>query len=242
MSEVAFDLDKQAGEVVVRTPGHGFARVAVPAGIRPETFRNALATVDILWREQGTFPTVSDLEERWPSIPRRTWAKLLLDDAFLDAIEKRGIRVPGDAGLTEQQNLALLALATPGDRRSEAAKLKEIGVPWSQYTAWMRDPLFSAARMRLARNAFEDAKPMLVQRVITEAESGKTDALRLALEMSGIYNPNERAARDFEALTMIMVESMIRNVPVEYREKVLADMRHAGISIEATNTQKSLEA
>jgi len=238
-SGVGFELDE--GEVVVRTPGSGFARVEVPAGIRPATFRNALATVDILWRENGEFPTVTDLEERWPQIPRRTWARLMLDDAFLDALEKRGIRVPGDAGLTEQQNLALLALATTGDRRSEAAKLKEIGIPWSQYTAWMKDPLFSAARMKLAKNAFEAAKPMLVQRVITEAESGKVDALKLGLEMAGIYSPNEKQARDFERLTMILVESIIKHTTPEVRDAILSDMRAAGAMIDVS-TPRALEA
>lgn len=227
----AFEID--AGEVVVRTPGQGFARVAVPKGFSDETFRNALATVDILWRENGCFPTLDEMSDRWPSIPRSTWAKLLVTDEFQDALERHGVSFDLEAGLSYMQNQALQVLNNPADRRTQKAKLADIGVSWATYTGWMKNPAFAAARRKMAEGLLKDSVPMLLEQVVAGAEAGKTDLIKLGLEMSGRYDPNAREAKDFRVLASVLVESVIRHTDPDTRELILKDLRDAGILLAA---------
>jgi len=230
------------GSVSVRTPGRGFSRFATPKGIDDLTFRNALATVQILYNELGRFPDIDELEERWPDIPGSTWGKILVTDEAIAALEARGIAFEPKQALSYEQQQALLLLTDPTDRRPTGAKLKQVGVPYSRYQGWMRQPLFADAMLKMSENNLRDAVPMLLNKVVTEAENGKIEAIKLGLAMSGRYDPNAQQVQDARQVVFAVVEAVARHVADPgVRAAIMADVEAAAIGF-TLNNPRALEA
>lgn len=204
----AFEV-AESGGIAVRTPGRAIKVVPVPKGISDIAFRNALATVQVLFNETGSFPTIDDCAERWPNIPRATWAKIFATEQFEKALDYHGIAFEPGLGLSYEQNMVLLSLADHSDRRNQGVKLRELGVPVSRFQSWMRDATFAAARKRLAENNLKDAEALLVDKVITRADEGDMAAIKLGLEMTGRYNPNAASVADARAVVQSIIELLI---------------------------------
>lgn len=229
-----FEIEKP-GTITVRTPGSKIQRVKTPSGIADVAFRNALATVQVLYNETGAFPTIEDCVERWPVIPRATWAKIFATEQFEKALEYHGIAFEPGLGLSYEQNMVLLALADHSDRRTIGNKLKDLGVPMSRFQSWMRDDVFSTSRKRMAENSLKDSEALLVEKVITRADEGDMSAIKLGLEMTGRYNPNAASVADARVIVQTIIELLIEELsddPEKLRRIMLGiESRAVGYSV-----------
>lgn len=219
-------LEIESGRITVRDTSGGIHPIATPAGVSDLAFRNAVAVVVTYYLNNGALPTVDQMHDSWNRIPASTYAKIVVEPEFRQALSYRGIEWDGSSGLTLEQRNVLIALSDPTDRASLGSKLKRFKVPYSTYQAWMRQPHFAEARRQQAEHNMSDAVPLFLDTVVSKADQGDLSAVKLGLEISGRYNPQQQQIQDAKAIVQALAESVVRHVKdPDVRSAILADMR-----------------
>jgi hypothetical protein len=234
--ESDFEIDE--GDIRVRDQNNIYRLVRTPPGFGVIAFRNAVATAHTLWLMNGKIPTVGEMHQHWPKIPVKTFSELVLTEEFKTALAYRGIEWSATDGLSYEQNMALLKLSDPTDRRSTGMKLRELGIPYSRYQSWMRQPQFAAARRTMSENNLRDAVPVAINKLIENMESGDQRAIEKTLEISGRYNPAQQQLEDAKVVVQRLVESVVRNVKdPAVRRVILDDVEAEAIGYAISNRQ-----
>jgi hypothetical protein len=220
--------------IAVRNADGRFQRVATPSGFTDLAFRNAVAAADGAYRANGFRPSVDDCYLFWPKIKKEVYARLFLTDEFKTALQYRGVEWGENPGLTQEQGYALLKLLDPSDRRSTATKMKELGIPFAKYEAWMKQPLFSATYAKRAEAMFEASAPMAMIAFLSEVEARNMRAIELHFAMSGRYDPAARQVEDARTVVMKFIEALIRHeTNPEIRKAIMADVALYAGSLQA---------
>lgn len=193
----------------------------------PAVFRNALAAVDVKYGRDGVVPSVEEVYESWPKIPKTTYSQIFASSEFKQALELRGISLDPNLGLTEEQNMAILVLSNP-DGRPLTTKLKQLGVPQSRYRNWMRQPLFSETLRQRSEQNLGDAIPTALNQLVANADRGDQRAIEKLLEISGRYNPSQVEAVNAKQVVLVMVEAVLRHVSSkEEKAAILSEVEGA---------------
>lgn len=218
----AFEVER--GGVSILNPDGRILRQKVPEGVNPTSFRHILASVDLIWNDSGVFPGPEQAREVWPSIPLKTWQTVFASPEFESAMEKRGVPVPSNHGLSEKQIVALQVLTNPSDTRTIASKLKDIGVAYSTYQNWMRHPLFSRMYRERAERLLSDSIPTAITGLVANLEKGDQRAIEFHLKMSGRYDPSQTELQNARTVVLALVESIQKHAPKEVREAIENDL------------------
>jgi hypothetical protein len=114
----------QLGDGTVRVRDHegSINPVRTPDGFTDLVFRTVIAACDTLYRLNGRFPTVDDIARIAPKVSKRTISELLTKPELDEALQYRGVTRDTDAGLSLEQQSALLshhACGHRGHRRSQ---------------------------------------------------------------------------------------------------------------------------
>jgi hypothetical protein len=238
-----FTVVAGGGQVTVRNQDGRYRPVATPQGFTDSAFRNAIAAFDSAYRLKGSLPDVDETYAFWPRIAKATYSKLFLTDEFKEALRYRGIEWDIDSGLSNEQAMALLKMTDWTDKRSTAAKLKELRIPFARWEAWLNQPLFKESyRQRMERN-FAGAESIALQALIQGADSGKIDAATKLLEITGRWNPAMTQVEDARQVVQTLVESMIRHLKdhPDILHAIQTDVSLSAATLSAMR-QKSLEA
>lgn len=227
------------GGLMVSSPAGEFKRVETPKGYTDAMFWSAVAAFDTAFRMVGALPTVDDVFKVYPRVPKKTLSALFLTEEFKEAITYRGIDWDIDKGLSIQQNMVLLKLSDPLDKKSLATKLKEMGVPMPTFQNWLRNPLFKEVYEQNSVRAYQDALPAIRNRVINEAESGERWAAELVFAKTGEWNPAANQIENAAQVVQALVEAIIKHVgDADTRKAIMADVAlHAG-SLQAMSVPK----
>lgn len=245
-------MNQLDNEMVVRAPGGlmvanpkgEFKRVETPKGYTDAMFWSGVAAFDTAFRIKGALPTVDEVFKVYPRVPKKSLSSLFLTEEFKEAINYRGIDWDIDMGLSMEQNMVLLKLSDPFDKRGLAAKLKEMGVPMPTFQNWLRNPLFKEVYEQNSVRAYQDALPAIRNRVINEAESGERWATELVFAKTGEWNPAANQIENAAQVVQALVEAIIKHVAdPDTRKAIMADVAlHAG-SLQAMSVpKKALES
>jgi hypothetical protein len=210
-------------EVGVLNPDGRVQRQRVPEGVSPATFRNVLSAVDVYWNSEGRMPTPHEARKVWPNLSLKTYQAVFSTPEFREGLERRGITMDAAQGLTELQMAALTLLSNPTDVRTTSAKLKDLGVPPTQYRAWMRNPLFATKLRERSEHNLGDAIPTAINRLIGNVESGDPRSIEFLLKMSGRYDPAAVEVENARVVVLTLVEAILSEVKdPDVRERILA--------------------
>lgn len=234
----AFEVE--GSEVVVLNPDGRVARQKVPEDINPMNFRHVLAAVDVYWNDKGQMPTPSQARTLWPTIPLKLFQTVFATPEFREALERRGISANGDLGLTDKQATALSLLTNPGDARSTTAKLKDIGVSYSTFQNWMRQPLFSRMYRERTERTLEDIVPAAIMALSTNIEAGNQRAIEFGLKMSGRYDPDAIEVQNARTIVLTLVEAIEKHAPKEVREAILGELDGIMRATRVTHAMKEI--
>lgn len=228
------DIEQVEGGIVVRTVKDGFERIVTPVGFTDEAFRNAVAATYTAYMQLGKLPDVDDVYKLWSKIPKKTYSALFLTEEFKKALAYRGVDFDPDAGITMEQSMALIKMLDPNDRRSAAAKLKELNIPPARWQAWMKQPLFAAHYRQRGEDILAEAiTPTLVG--IASAAPSDLNAAKLLLEITGRWNPNAQAVQDARLVVTTIIEAVVELVgDAETRAAILDRVRGAMVSYDMT--------
>lgn len=197
----------------------------IPEGVDKKTFRDALATVDILYRRDGVFPTVDESHHFWDKIQKKTFSKIYAMPEFKAALSLRGIEMEPTNGLTPEQSMAILALANWSDRASTETKLKRLGVSMQRYHAWMRQPLFAQTLAHRAEQNLGDSVQIALNRLVEKADAGDMRAIEKTLEISGRYNPQQIELENARQVVLVVVEAVLKHVSdPDEKKAILAEV------------------
>lgn len=177
----------------------------------------------------------------WDRIPLRTYELLAAEPEFARALALRGIEYQAGGMLSDVQNLAIMKLTDPGDRRTDRAKLRDLGVSWPRYQGWLQNPVFIREKKRMAERTFSDVADVALVKLRGNVESGDPRSIEFALEVTGRYNRNTLALNDARLIVQLVADSVIKNVkdPAD-REAILDDIRAALMGSEINN-RKAIE-
>jgi len=219
------EFEQFNGGVAVYLPDGDTIHIATPEGYTDTAFRGALAAFDTAYRRNGKIPSVDDIYELWPKLPKKTISGLMGTLEFKRALAHRGIQWDSKDGLTMEQHTVLLKLSDPFDRRGLASKLKDLGVPMPRFQAWLKQPLFFGMYNESTRANYEEALPAIRQRLIGNAEAGDQRAIELIYAMTGEWNPQQQHLDDAKTIVLKIVEAIITHVKdAKIREAILSDV------------------
>jgi hypothetical protein len=241
--QVTDNFELVPGGIEVRDADGRFTKVATPKGFTDFSFRNAVAAYDTVYRTNGTSPTVAEVRNCWPNLSAKDYSKLFLTDEFKEALEYRGISWDPDSGLSLEQSMVLLALTDPTDGRSTGAKLRDFKVSPARYDAWMRNPLFLQSYKNRQEYSLATSVPMVLGKLVSNAERGDQRAMEKILEITGRWNPAERQIEDAKAVIMAVMESVTRNVASKSeREAILGDIQAQIVGFNVTHNNPEIES
>lgn len=220
MAEDQRAFEVEGREVAVLNPDGRVQRQSVPEGISPTAFRHVLAAVDVWWGMKGEFPTPAQARTLYPKIERRVYEKVFASPEFEQALEKRGIASDPDAGLTEQQAMALTLLSNPEDRRAVPTKLRDIGVAYKTFQNWMRQPLFSKLYRERVEKELVDAIPGAIMTTVVNAQSGDQRAAEFVLKMTGRYDPAAMEANNARIVVLKLLELIQQHAPKDVQKRI----------------------
>jgi hypothetical protein len=196
----------------------------------------------MFWSSEGRVATPLEAHERWPRIPLVTYQKATLELEFQRALELRGIELDPTATLSEIQHLALMKLTDPADRRTERAKLRELGVSWPRYQGWLMNTVFVSEKRKMTERVFGDVQDVALIKLRGNVEAGDQRAIEFALEVTGRYNKNTLAIADARTVVQLVADAVIKNTSGDAatREAILNDIRAAIVGFDMNN-RKALE-
>lgn len=213
------------GTLSVREADGRYRAVPTPVGFTDFMFRNIVAATDTLYRLNGKFPSVSDVQKLYPRATVKTISALFVTDEFKQALEYRGVTADVDSGLSMEQQMAILKLTDFTDQRTTNVKLKELGIPLPRYQAWMKHPLFAEMIRQRTEQQLADAPSIALNKLMANMERGDQRAIEKVLEITGRYNPAQQQIEDVRTILVRIVEAIIRNVPdPEQRRAIMNDI------------------
>jgi hypothetical protein len=239
---VVDEFEPFKGGVAVHLPGGDLVHIKTPEGFTDTAFRGTLAAFDTAYRRNGKIPSVGEIHELWPKLPKKTIGGVMSTLEFRAALNQRGIQWDPKDGLSMEQQTVLLKLSDPFDRRGLASKLKDLGVPMAKFQGWAKQPLFKELYEQHTKANYEEALPAIRQRLIGNAEAGDQRAIELVFAMTGEWNPNQQHLEDARTIVLKVVEAIIKHVKdVKTREAILSDVSMYAGTMASMAQQKTLE-
>lgn len=191
--------------------GKPLARISSPDGVSMAVFRTALGNAYAQFRLTGAY-TAESIAEACSIGPGKA-ATIIASPEFSTAMRARGA-FTNITGLTAEQDVALLVLTDPSDGRTLNAKLKALGITYTQFAAWKKQPAFSKHYNATAEAILADNSDSLF--VVEQLGlAGNLSAIQYKHLLNGFYDPRRQDTVDlmatitavFEVLTMHIKDS-----------------------------------
>lgn len=188
--------------------GKKMVPVTVPTGIGRGTFLTLLSNAYALYVTTGNY-TNEKLQAR-TGLTEGAVGKVISSPEFKYALRMRGV-TPDSRGLTYQQDLAIQVLSDPSDGKNLQQKLKVIGISYSVYRGWMKQPAFKEAMSAFTNDTLFDNTASITQ-LSKLVGQGDLPAIKYFHELNGTYDPNRQQSIDVIALMSKMLEIISKHV------------------------------
>jgi hypothetical protein len=117
-----------------------------------------------------------------------------------------------DYPLTAEQLAAANLLLDFSDSRSQAAKLKEIGVSTTKYNNWLRNPEFAAYLRERAEQLVDNTGHEAHTALLKQVQRGNMSAITYYNQMTGRFTPGQEQQMNVAAILVRVVEAVQRHV------------------------------
>lgn len=149
------------------------------------------------------------------------WNKCIKSKDFRHALVIRGISLRGydlnaseqeDYVLSEEQLVTANIMLDLRDNRSQKNKLKDCGVSTAKWEGWLRDPAFQSYIRGRAESLLGDNLHESHLALLDRVRSGDMVAIKYFNEITGRYVPNANDKADVNAVLMLVLEVIQREV------------------------------
>jgi hypothetical protein len=149
-----------------------------------------------------------------------TRVALLLDTPkFRESLEQRGIPAEAvDGQLSAEQLFAIQVMVDPATTLSPWAKLRRLGITFTQWNGWLAQPAFARAYSDVVEKITAESVPNALTRLNQLADAGDMKAIEMLLKLTGRLGSDQGSVTDFKRLMAVVLEAVQRNVSsdVEY--------------------------
>lgn len=190
----------------------------VPDGVDSEKFRHVIGAAYTAWVGTGGrhLPDADDVMEYVSNgMLKQTVMKYMGTPEFENAIKMRGVPWDQPSGLTTQQMLALAVMTDPTNKKTPAAKLKAIGVSYSVYRAWTKQPAFKRYLEKVTEGIIQDHIPDMQVALTNKAIEGDLNAIKFIYEMTGKHDPASKEVIQLRALVQSLLEILTRHLSTQ---------------------------
>lgn len=158
------------------------------------------------WLSKHSFPPVEQVKNFFPNFDLDS---ALSDELFHAALNNRGITPTlgqQHESLSNEQLAGIAVLSNFRDTRSPTAKLRSIGVTWTQWNGWMRNKYFKNYLQDVCASNFEDSLDVVQRGILTGVEKGNTEAIKFYLEITGRYTPQSQEVANIKLILARILE------------------------------------
>ncbi len=180
-------------------------------GMAPEKFRKILETYDYLWHVNKAIPDVDAIVAMVP-YRRATVVIAMEKPIFGKLLKERGVPVRLTNGLTTQQALVVKLMIDPTYRRGPREKLKSLGIAYTTYRAWLRQPVFYNFLNGLAEDGLREHNGDALVALTNKAIAGDIQAIKLYFEVSGRHDPAKQQQLNVSQVLTTIFEVMTTHI------------------------------
>jgi len=146
--------------------------------------------VEYYWHRNSEFPPLKNFIDKFGK--DFSLQKLVDKQAFRNAMKNRGIALPLGAEtpeeLTSEQLAAILTVTDYLDKRTQASKLKSVGVSTTKWNGWLKNPAFKEYLHSVSSAGFTDALHTAQEGLLKRVEAGDVNAIKFYMEATGRYS------------------------------------------------------
>jgi hypothetical protein len=177
------------------------------------------------WRS-GHLPSYEAIVAEGIELDSETYYESWTNPRFLDALRGRGIPehlLPTASGtfrgrvLTEQQMLVANVLLDTMDKRSRLKKLTELGVSTTEYSSWLKDPVYRKYCLDRAEGLLLENQPTAHMSLIDRVAQGDLGAIKYFNSMTGRYRERQSAAVEVNVQNNYGTDTLIQIVEIIQR-------------------------
>lgn len=161
----------------------------------------------------GAAPTKAQIEQRFTGLPEDWYETFSNNPLVQKSFINRGIVYPpAEDTFTPEQMHAAATMLDIYDRRSDEKKLRDLGITTRQWAQWLTDDRFASylndrGERMIANSVFEMHKGTL-----KGIRGGNIQAVKLGLEITGRYRPDQEAQVDVRRILHTFIEIMQKYV------------------------------
>lgn len=114
--------------------------------------------------------------------------------------------------LSAEQLAAANVLLDFSDSRSQAAKLRSMGIPTTKYNNWLKNPHFARYLRTRAEDLISDTQHEAHTALLRNIQRGNQRSIEYYNEMTGRYNPKAESTMNVTLILVRLVEVIQRHV------------------------------
>lgn len=154
-------------------------------------------------------------------------SKAFKNEAFLNALRSKGLDltpVKAKKTLTAAQLALSNMLLNNMDKRSVREKLAQLNVTQQQYNAWLRDPVYQEHLRRRGEALLGSSDYIAYKNLVAAVESKDLNAIKLFMEVRGIYNPRLQIDINIEVVITRILDIVSRHVEPAKLQLIAAEL------------------
>lgn len=221
----------------------GIHPLVPPEGVTPLAFRTILSAIHTMYLFDEQVPQFDEILTKYPNIRKSDLLASWESEALAKGLDLRGVAWNANTGLSMQQEMLIMALADPTDRRSPETVLRKMGIPGTTYRTWQKNPMFAAHLERATYSSYKEGVPLARRALIGNAVAGNQQAIELLFRITGEFDPQNRAEQDMKLVVTTVIESVLRHVQdPELRRAILSDTEAAVVGFRLNAPSRALES
>jgi hypothetical protein len=184
-----------------------------PNGVDELKFMDAVGSAYTAWIAKGAVPVAEEVLGYCAQIKKlKELQDIMQTREFAWAMQERGVEYRDHLGLSAKQHYALMLICQPLGRESLTARLRKAGITQTQYTNWMRDPIFSQLVNSYMEDLIRNGQHLAHEALLKALERGDMKAVEYYNQLSGRFDPNKAANIDVMAVLTGVIEIIQKNV------------------------------
>ena len=188
-----------------------FTLLQPPVGVSSHIFRTVLAGASAAYTVHRGVPTVEQIKV-FCTCTLKTISKVIGTPEFKEVMNQRGFAWD-NVKLTPEQYFAVSIITNPTNRKGLNDKLKQAGVKYATYRAWLKQPHFRDYISKVSEDMLGEHVQDVHTRVVERATNGDMAAIKLYYELTGRHDPQRQQMVDLQGIIGLILEVISRHVP-----------------------------
>jgi len=204
--------------------------------------RKIIAFIEQAYYETGSQPTNERIKSAL-GLSDLKYRRATSSDAYRNALYRKGLHSNDSEDILTVEQLQLINIVcNTWDKRSPREKLKNTGITYSQYRAWMQQPAFKKQLQARVDALYGDLTPVAKQKFVEAVEAGYYPAVERHLEATGTLPSKSMGDFDVAGFLAALLEILTKYVAVEVMERIADELEIAAPGILGSKKRPAIEA